>query len=378
MGAMRCVMSRACHQIIAIGPTVPWAPDPNTIEHEGLFVFPHLDGRPIIIPVSCSISSPARVLLFTLGSSIALPSFPALATTLAPGGRERGEALLAEGDADSAKGEWNEAISKYRASYYGLTRADQASYLGSLPVRKAMRAYQERIVQEQDPNKRRALLQQQAVLLEEFLDAVAAKPGAAEDVGKDVITELEQLRSSIDAELRPKLPEPAPGPSGGEEPPSPDPGPGGGEEPPPPDPGPDPAPDPIPPDSSHPLADEPRRDWLGLGLVIGGSTALATGLGVSVGWWTVRTMAQENVDAGGEDFAPGTEARKTYLADEDARAKEFLIAGSVVAGAGLAIAIGGAVRLVVHRRRAPSRAAAFRVSPLLAPTAAGLVLHRRF
>jgi len=318
--------------------------------------------------VSRPISSPLRaVLSLALGALIALPSAPAFAVTLAPSGRERSEALLAEGDADSAKGEWEEAISKYRASYYGLTRADQASYLGSLPVRKAMRAYGERIAQSQDPVKRRALLQRQRVLLDEFLDAVATKPGAAEEVGEDVIAELEATRSSIDAALEPpsKVPEPTPA-----EPPH----------------EPSTSSDPPPPQLEQSSADtsstsidtpKPPRDWVGLGLVIGGSVALGTGLGVFMGRWTILDDAHAKVDSGGDPYGPGTDLRASYLAEEEARAQKFLIAGSVVAGVGLATAIGGAVRLLVHRHRS-TRATALHVAPLLAPTTAGVVFHRRF
>jgi hypothetical protein len=322
--------------------------------------------HPPIVPRSPA-SSIRAVLPLALGALLALPSASTLASTLAPSGRQRSEALIAEGDADAAKGAWDEAISKYRASFYGLTPADQASYLGSLPVRKAMRAYAERITQEQDPDKRRALLERQRVLLEEFLDAVAGKPGAADEVGTEVITELEETRSSIDAELQPKTPDP---PEGSD---------GGGDPPPDPDPGAATTPDSTLRDSPTP-ADEPRRDWLGLGLIIGGSTTLAAGLGVGVGWFTIRSTAEALVDAASDDFPPGSDERASYLAGEEARAKKFLIAGSVVAGVGLATAIGGVVRLVVHRRRSTSSrsATAYHLSPLVSATTTGLVLHRRF
>lgn len=309
------------------------------------------------------LASPSRAALsLALGALLALP--PAWASaTLAPNTRQQSERLLAEGDAAASAKRWDEAISKYRASYYGFSADDQASYLGSLPVRKAMQAYAERVTQEQDPAKRRALLQRQRVLLEEFLDAVAAKPGATDEVGDDVIAELEQTRRSIDAELDPKVAEPSPteptDPSTRIEPA-------------------DPGPDPVDPGPATADDTKPRRDWLGVGLTIGGSTLIAAGLGVTVGWWTVRNTAQENVDSGGAEFAEGTDARETYLATEEARAKKFLIAGSVVAGVGLATAIGGVVHIVLHRRRDASRATALRLSPILSPTTAGLVLQRRF
>lgn len=317
-------------------------------------------------------SFPRAGLSLALGALLALPPGGASATALAPNPRQRSESLLAEGDAAASKQRWDEAISKYRASYYGLPPEDQASYLGSLPVRQAMRAYDQRVAQERDEGKRRALLRRQRVLLEEFLDAVAAKRGAAEEVGADVIAELEQLRRSIDEALDgpPKAdhseadPEPESTdeiePDDEEATSAPT----------------DPA-GPVSPEPA-PASDSPRppRDWLGLGLVIGGSALLVTGVGVSVGWWTIRNTAQENVDAGGADFAEGTQARAKYLADEEARAKQFLIGGSVVAGVGLAAALGGVIHLALHRRSASSGSTA--LLPVLSPTAAGFVLKRRF
>jgi hypothetical protein len=314
--------------------------------------------------------SPSRAaLLLALGASLALPPAPVLASTLALApstARQQSERLLAEGDAALAKERWDEAISKYRASYYGLPTEDHASYLGSLPVRKAMRAYAERVAQEQDPGKRRSLLERQRVLLEEFLDAVAAKPGATDEVGPDVIAELEETRRSIDAELAP--PEVGPEPT---EPTTPtDPFPGGDD-------------DPDDPGGTKTITDDPeppRRDWLGLGLVIGGSTLLAAGIGVSVGRWTIRSGAQAEYDAD-PNCAPGSEGHLTcldYLETEQARAKKFLIAGSVVAGVGLATAITGVVHIVIHRKRNSPRATALRVAPVLSPTAAGLSLGGRF
>jgi hypothetical protein len=312
--------------------------------------------------------SPSRAaLLLALGASLALPPAPALASTLAfapSTARQQSERLLAEGDAALAKERWDEAISKYRASYYGLPTEDHASYLGSLPVRKAMRAYTERVAQEQDPGKRRSLLQRQRVLLEEFLDAVAAKPGATDEVGPEVIAELEETRRSIDAELDPPKPiEPT-------EPTTPtNPFPEGDD-------------DPDDPGDTKTITDDakPPRDWLGLGLVIGGSTLLVTGIGVSVGRWTIRSGAQDEYDAD-PNCAPGSEGHLTclaYLETEEARAKKFLIAGSVVAGVGLATAIAGVVHIVIHRKRSSSRATALRVAPVLSPTAAGLSLGGRF
>lgn len=293
----------------------------------------------------CSISSLALALL------VALSPVGAGADELAPEGpRERSQVLLIEGDAALERGELEKAISKYTASYHGLTKGDQASYVGSLPVRKAMEAYDRSVALALDPKQRRALRARQRVLLDEFLVSVAARQGAAEEIGPEVMAELEQTLHLLDEALAVA---PAPDPS----------------------PPPEPEPEPTPKSPVEPV--EPPRDWLGLGLTIGGGALLATGVGVSVGWWTVRNGALDLVDGGGEGFAEGTQARVDYLARADDHARKFLVAGSVVASVGLATAIGGVVHLALHRRRHTAQTA-LQLAPLLAPTATGVTLHRRF
>ena len=310
---------------------------------------------------------PARAALcLALGTLLALPA-PALA--LAPSARQRSEQLLAEGDAASASKRWDEAISKYRASYYGLSPEDQAEYVGSLTVRKAMRAYQERVKVEEDAGQRKALLERQRVLLEEFLGAVAAKPGAAAKIGDDVIAELEETRRALDealAEPKAAVDEPTGDTTSGETDPDPD------------DTSTTTTTPTTPTDRGEPTA-KPARDWVGLGLVIGGSVTAVAGIGVSVGRWTIRANALQLVDAGGDTYAPGTDARTNYLDQEYTRADKFLLAGGIVAGVGVATIIGGVVRIFVHRRRtAAASTTALHLAPVLSPTTAGLVLHRRF
>lgn len=306
------------------------------------------------------------MLSLVLGTVLAVSSVPAHA--LAPSARQRSEQLLKEGEVAAAAQRWDEAISKYRASYYGLPPEDQATYVGSLTVRKAMRAYEERIAAEQDPAVRKAQRERQRVMLDEFLAAAAAKAGATEEIGEDVIAELEETRRSIDAALaepKPEKPDSAQDPSPDEPPPGPK------------------APTPTtstPTSADRPEpAPKPERDWLGLGLVIGGSITLAAGLGVGAGRWVLRADALQVVDAGGPDFAPGTDARDDYLEEEYARADKFLIAGAVVAGLGLATAVGGIMYIGLSRRKSNAgRSTALRLTPALSPTTAGLVLHRRF
>ena len=309
--------------------------------------------------------SPVLGLLLALPTTIASAHFSNI--SLAPTERERSQLLLAEGDTAYDDGRLDQAISKYRASYYGLSVEDQASYLGSLPVRKAMRAYEQRIAAEPDPATQRSLLQRQRVMLVEFLDAVASKQGAADEVGEDVIAELEDKRRAIEGALAgPKTDFPDdPGPR----PPAND-----GAETNPIEPA-----EPIPADDPRPPRAPPSRDWLGLGLVIGGGTTILVGAGVTIGYFTIQSGAEALVNAGGGDYAPGTQRREDYLAGEQARARPFLIAGSVVAGVGLAVAVSGTVRLVLHRRRSTmDTAAASALTPILTPSTAGLAFHRRF
>lgn len=338
-----------------------------------------LGARPRIYApsVGIAIDSPRRAIpRLVLAALVALAPTTALAAAPAPASpRERSQVLLVEGDAAAERGELDEAISKYRSAYYGLSTSDQASYVGSLPVRKAMQAYEQAVARERDPAARRMLLERQRVLLDEFLDGVAARPGAVDEIGEDVMAELEVVRRGIAVMLAAKahddvVDSPDAGDASGRahdrteatgpaSPPS----------------------RPEPTNRRSTAIDQPvalGRDWLGLGLAIGGGTLVATGAGLCVGSWTIRKGARELVDDGGPGWAEGTDARAGYLADEDARARKLLISGSVVAGVGLATAVAGVVHVVVHRRRHGDRAAAMGVAPLLTSTATGVVLLRRF
>jgi hypothetical protein len=303
-------------------------------------------------------------LSLVLATPLAMPPTDAVASSMAPASpRELSEALLTKGDAAADRGDFDAAISYYRASYYGLSEIDRASYLGSIPVRKAMAAFEQGVARQRDPAKRRQLLQSQRDLLARFLVAVRARAGAADEVGKDVIAELERMQRSIDEALAAEDydivdPFSRNAPKGGAR---------------------VSFPVEVPPKTGQaPIPTKLHRDWIGLGLTIGGSTLLATGLGVSSGWWTVRSDAQANVDGGGEAYAEGTQARADYLARADAIARNYLVAGSILGGIGLATAVGGVVRLVVHRRRSSAQRTALHVVPLSSPTTGGLVLHGRF
>lgn len=274
----------------------------------------------------------------------------------APTPREQSQALLAEGDAAYAEGRFDEAIRKYEASVEALTPDDRSGYVGSLLLRKTMRAYERRLAREADPASRRRLLESQHALVDAFLTVVEATPGAVQDVGDDVIAELSRTRDDVEAALA-GLPNPD------------------AEEP---EPAPEPDPKPEPEAEPGPAADpKPTLDRLGLGLVIGGGAIVATGIGIAIGHGTIRSSARALADTS-PDFAVGTEARTAYLEGEDRRARRFLIAGSVIGAVGLATAIGGTIRLVLHRRKKTHRAAAWHLTPARGRSYAGILVHRRF
>lgn len=312
-------------------------------------------------PVDRSITLRSRAVLLALATVLAFPAAPS-AAAIAPAAnpRECSQTFLVEGDAAVERGDLDEATAKYREAYHCLSMVDRASYMGSIPVRKAMAVFDQRVAQATDPQLRRQLLHDQRALLAELLLAVQARD--AEALGDDVLAELEATRRRLDDALATEEQDPIDdrddesttattattattrGPSL---------------------------------NGTQDAPPKPRLDRLGLGLTIGGSALLATGLGVSVGFWTVRSQAQANVDGGNPAFAEGTQARADYLAHTDAIARDYLIAGSVLAGVGLATAAAGVAMLVV-RRRADRSTTALRVTPVSTPTTAGLSLHGRW
>ncbi|MEM6996703.1 MAG: hypothetical protein AAF721_39735 [Myxococcota bacterium] len=155
-------------------------------------------------------------LLAALGACVALPTTASAAVLIAPPPRERSQALLAEGDEAYESERFEEAVTKYRASYDALEVQDRSGYIGSLPLRKAMRAYAQLVEAESDPERLRPLLESQYRLLDGFLVEVSATPGAAEQVGEDLIAELGRTRSEVADALAdlpgPSAPEPVPDP----------------------------------------------------------------------------------------------------------------------------------------------------------------------
>ena len=290
-----------------------------------------------------------------VGSSLA-PSPTHARSAPASEARERSQGHLLEGDAALEDGRTAEAASSYRAAYQALEDTDRAGYLRSIPLRKALRAYEQLVQDEPDADRRRALVLEQRELVDGFLRAVAETPGAEQDLGEELVAELSQARDALDETLRTSAPaEPDPAPTPLDAPPIAQPE----------------------PSSDSALSARRRPNRLALGLVVGGSALVATGIGISVGYFTIRRGALRLVDAS-PDFGEGTPQREAYLEQEDGRAQKFLIAGTVVAAAGLAAAIGGTIHWVVSRSASPSRDNAARVSPLVTPSFAGVELSRRF
>lgn len=283
-----------------------------------------------------------------------------------PSAEERSLAFVADGDAAYERGDYEEAITKYRAAYYGLGPEQRASYIGSLPVRNAMRAYALLLAERQD----RTVLERQLAFLAEFLESVAAQADGAQRVGPEALTELEAVRDDVQHKLAMLSQAVAP-------PPDTQAGPtttGDPLDPPPHDPPPH-----DPPPHDAPLTDSlhapPPRDWLGLGLLIGGGATAGIGLGVTSGWWTVRRQAEREADrVYGSGPSP---VRTQYLTDEWHHARRYLIAGSVLATLGLATAGAGVVHILVRRARSRDDVA-LGLGPALGPTTAGLRLHGRF
>jgi hypothetical protein len=121
---------------------------------------------------------------------------------------------------------------------------------------------------------------------------------------------------------------------------------------------------------------EPSRNWLGLGLTVGGGVTTVIGAGLTVGWWTVNSQAESFADTT-EGYELGGDLREPYLQEERNRARKWLIAGAVVGSVGIAVAAGGVTHILL-RRRARSEPEALTFVPYGGPEGFGLRLGRRF
>lgn len=274
---------------------------------------------------------------------------------------QRSQAYVAEGDGALDRGDYQEAINKYRAAYYGLPPSERVSYVGSLSVRNAMQAFGLLFESKQDP----VVLRRQLGFLNEFLDQVAAQEGGVEKVGATVIETLEGVREQVEQKLASLTKDDAPQP----EPPPPAKAEDAEDQPPP----------PVQPPAPDPARREPERapNWLGIGLTAGGGVLTAVGAGVLVGWWTVRQQAANYVELTPE-YGEGTDARADYLAQQQQDAQAFRIAGSVLVSVGAATLTGGVVYLLLRRQRARRSTETLTLRPHLGPRSAGVAVGRRF
>lgn len=116
---------------------------------------------------------------------------------------------------------------------------------------------------------------------------------------------------------------------------------------------------------------------LGILLMTSGGVALAGGLGVMVGWWTVRIDAERRADKG-PGYEEGTEARRAYLATQEQSARRYLYLGSAIAGAGVVTMVPGAVLVARARRRLLKQGMVSRIVPVVGRGYGGLSLVGRF
>lgn len=277
---------------------------------------------------------------------------------------QRSQAYVVEGDEALDSGDYEEAINKYRAAYYGLPPNQRVSYVGSLSVRNAMQAFSLQFDKEQDP----AVLEQQLGFVNEFLMSVQAQAGGKERVGAEIVETLEEARDKAEQTLASLTEQDEPAEPACE-------------------PGTDAAEDTRAQQdegtASAGSADDatagPRRspNWLGIGLTAGGGILTGVGAGVLVGWWTVRQQASNYVDLT-PGYEEGTDARNSYLDAQRKDAQSFRIAGAVLVSVGLASVTGGVVYLLLGRQQGRRGSETLTMRPSVLPRGAGLLMERRF
>lgn len=306
-------------------------------------------------------------LLLAVGTAAAVPRAEARAAPSSTPA-ERSQTFVIEGDAALERGEHETAIDKYRAAYYGLPASQQTSYLGSIPVRNAMRAY-DRLYAEAPS---RVVLEQQLAFLADFLGRVEGDEGRVASIGETVVADLESKRREIERELarlaeaempaKPPATQPGEPELEAEETPEGDDGLAG--------------PKPLPAEHEGTTSTAPGRppcNCIGVGLTAAGGSLMAAGLSVGFFGLGTRISARKLVD----EVNPTEEERADYLEDQDKNARNIVIVGSVILGAGVATLTAGVVHIVVRRRRSASEAKLTLV-PRLGANGAGLALGGRF
>ena len=296
--------------------------------------------------------------------SVPMVTFSATANAQPPGATSGGEtpmarsrALTIEGDAALEGGRYHEAAAKYRAAYYGLPEDERGSYLGSLPVRGAVRAFDSVPEQEQSD----AVLLRQLVFVNEFLDAAAANVGTAPPVGEEVLAELEKVRDDLEQRLGSRQEDGHADEECDESlqaEPTAESGPVAGQA-----------------GRRTDSASRAERGWLGIGLATGGGLMAGTGVGLLIGSAVVRRRA-EQVAGSNPALLDNPDARQVFEEREASRSRRLVLAGSVSLGVGLAAAAAGATLLVIRGRNAGNRGVA--LLPRVDSQQPGLLLSGRF
>jgi hypothetical protein len=292
--------------------------------------------------MGASMSIPSRALVFVLAAALALPAHAA------PGEADR-EGVADEAAAHLDRGEFRDAAQDF-AAYYRLLGDKRATTVGENSVLIAIDAYWRAWESGRDL----ADLHAARDLLVEHLDAVerhtGARAGKAADRAAIELLKVEAtLLEAEPADPEPAAPPPATEPSVGPTPEPKEPSPPAAE------PARVAALDPEPPRDRA----APRRDVAGIGLVAGGSVALAGGVTLLAIGGTLVPRGRRQFDACDDC---DESLRSDYLDDVRAASRPYLIAGGIAAGVGVGLLAWGIVRLV--RRKRHDTAAARRWMPI--------------
>lgn len=300
---------------------------------------------------------------------ILIPCAPSTATAAPRNSKDRAaeeavELFIQRGDQAMQEENYREAVNQYRAAYLGLDPERRASRLGSMPIRKAMNAYDALWEQDHDP----ADLSEQLALLDDFL-TTAKDTKTRSPVSTDVLDSLREQKSFLEQKIGsltaepqqtdPPLdttneaPETKDGASDIEH--SDDPPVGAPES------------QPTEPFPQHvqtevtdhqPVSRQGRRPLRTAGIVLlgtGGALTVA-GIGVASVYWMAWSSAQRDAD---EFIAQHRTSihlekylldREEYLVAEDRSSRLYGITGAVLSGAGLSLVATGAVLLGRHRK----------------------------
>lgn len=296
------------------------------------------------------------------------PFRPASARRLAPSPTE----LISEGDRLHNDQKYADAAKAYAGAYTAMSPEQKSSAVGLLVVESAAREYQQAFLSSGDI----ALLEASRDVLQTFVDDRTASGG---NIPGSILQELRRVEGVL-ANLRPS-------PSGPEEPPE--------EETEETDEATERPPPLLEPQDTQPAEPSdrqpaPRRklDVVGLGLTIAGGVlvvggAVLLGVGAPIGP-DAEERRDEDLDseifmmlspAQQEDFRSDYD---DWVDDEKRRGVAFMASGGAALGLGVALVIGGAVRLARSRSQTQTQARLPTLQPSLAPGRACVMLRGRF